>query len=82
MNLLKIFGGEFEGRKVEILRYESGELRVVTIRKETEFSSAGIFPEGHTIFIDAQTPNELETELQSSGSFSSIAAKEISNLAR
>jgi hypothetical protein len=85
-----IFSGEFEGRKVKLLRYESGELKVITTQKEAYMSegysegSSHVMPfvisEGATIHVDAQNPDELERELQDNG-FSSDIAKEISNLA-
>ena len=88
---ITIYNGEIEGRKVELLRYGSGELTVITTQKETEVSSGYsdgsthilpyVISEGNVIHIDANTPDELESELQGVG-FSSNGAKQISNLAQ
>ncbi len=82
----QIFSGVIEGRSVVLSRYSSGELRVTTTQKNTEateMSSNGvthIFPivisEGDTIEVDANTAQELESELQQVG-FSAQAAQQI-----
>ena len=81
-----IFSGEIEGRKVNLSRYSSVELKVTTTQKNTESTtgssdgSTHVFPivisEGDTIEIEANTPKELESELQQA-SFSAQAAKQI-----
>jgi hypothetical protein len=88
----KIYNGVTEDRKVELLRCESGDLKVITTRKETEISpgysdgNSHLMPfmtcEGDGLDIEAETPDQLEKELINDGGFSLNGAKEISNLAR
>jgi hypothetical protein len=88
----RINNGEIEDRKFELLRYESGGLKVITTQKETESSPGAsngtshlmpfVISAGDTIEIEAKTPDQLEIELQNDGSFSPNVAREISNLAR
>jgi hypothetical protein len=88
----EIYTGEIEGRKIELLQYESGDLKVITTQKETEISPGAsdgtshlmpsVISAGDTIEIEAKTPDQLEIELQNDGDFSPNGAREISNLAR
>jgi len=82
----KIFSGEVEGRSVTLSRYSSGELRVTTTQKYTEAAEASsdgsthvlpiVISKGDTIDVDANTAQELESELQQVG-FSAQAAQQI-----